>query len=62
MICYFYCFLFIKDWAGLDSMMSDSRSSKLQTLQQLEEMQEFLDFIEKEGKTISIFALIKSCF
>ena len=37
-------------------MMSDSRSSKLQSLQKIEEMQEFLEFIDKEGR-IELFHL-----
>lgn len=39
---------FLVDWAGLDSMMSASRSAKLQSLQKMAEMQEFLEFITKE--------------
>ena len=53
-MCYFLCGE--KDWAGLDTMMSDSRSSKLQSLQKIEEMQEFLEFIDKEGR-IELFHL-----
>lgn len=45
---------FLVDWAGLDSMMSASRSAKLQSLQKMAEMQEFLEFINNEENFSSV--------
>lgn len=44
-----------QDWAGLDSMLSASRSAKLHSLQKMTEMQEFLEFIAEEGQSQTIF-------
>ena len=43
-------FTHFQDWAGLDSMLSASRSEKLHSLQKMTEMQEFLEFIAEEGQ------------
>ncbi|KAL9956083.1 hypothetical protein ACROYT_G037506 [Oculina patagonica] len=49
---------FLADWAGLDSMLSASRSAKLHSLQKMTEMQEFLEFIAEEENFSSVLPVV----